>query len=190
MLDAAHQLIIDKGDASFTTQELVKQAGVALQTFYRYFASKDELLLAVIGDAMTDACRHWAAVAADLPDPLTRLRFYLASVLAGSGDPSRNEATARFIVSTRWQLHRVFPKELAAAEQPFVDLLCAEIAAARDAGLVRSTDPSGDAWLIAELMRSVYHYCAYAQPRPGIEEQLWQFCLRALGGDPSAQVSR
>ena len=44
-----------KGDA-FTTQELVKEAGVALQTFYRYFASKDELLLAVIADAMADAC--------------------------------------------------------------------------------------------------------------------------------------
>jgi AcrR family transcriptional regulator len=34
----------------------VKEAGVALQTFYRYFASKDELLLAVIADAMTEAC--------------------------------------------------------------------------------------------------------------------------------------
>ena len=168
----------------------MKQAGVALQTFYRYFASKDELLLAVIGDAMADACKHWAAEAADLPDPLARLRFYLASVLAGSGDPSRNEATARFIVSTRWQLHRLFPKELAAAEQPFVDLLCVEIAAARDAGLVRSTDPAADAWLIAELARSVYHYCAYAPARPGLDEQLWGFCLRALGGDPAAQVSR
>ncbi|WP_138985403.1 helix-turn-helix domain-containing protein, partial [Mycobacterium avium] len=45
MLDAALRLIREKGD-SFTTQELVKEAGVALQTFYRYFATKDELLLA------------------------------------------------------------------------------------------------------------------------------------------------
>ena len=53
MLDAARRLIGDKGD--FTTQDLVSEAGVALQTFYRYFASKDELLLAVIGDGETVA---------------------------------------------------------------------------------------------------------------------------------------
>ena len=62
MLDAAHRLIRDKGD--FTTQDLVNEAGVALQTFYRYFASKDELLLAVIGDAMTEACDRWSKAAA------------------------------------------------------------------------------------------------------------------------------
>lgn len=39
MLDAALRLIREKGD-SFTTQELVKEAGVALQTFYRYFATR------------------------------------------------------------------------------------------------------------------------------------------------------
>ena len=35
---------------NFTTQELVKEAGIALQTFYRYFGSKDHLHLAVIED--------------------------------------------------------------------------------------------------------------------------------------------
>ena len=54
MLDAARTLISAKGD-EFTTQDLVTEGGVALQTFYRYFSSKDELLLAVIGDAMVDA---------------------------------------------------------------------------------------------------------------------------------------
>src|SRR5215813_4609140 len=63
MLDAARKLIDAKGD-EFTTQELVAEAGVALQTFYRYFASKDELLVAVVGDAMTEACERWADAAA------------------------------------------------------------------------------------------------------------------------------
>ena len=68
MLDAARRLIDAKGD-EFTTQELVAEAGVALQTFYRYFASKDELLLAVIGDAMTDACERWAEPRPNCPTP-------------------------------------------------------------------------------------------------------------------------
>ena len=80
MLDAARRLIDSKGD-EFTTQELAAEAGVALQTFYRYFSSKDELLLAVIGDTMTDACEHWKEVGAELPDPLARLRYYITATL-------------------------------------------------------------------------------------------------------------
>ena len=94
MLDAARRLIDAKGD-EFTTQELVAEAGVALQTFYRYFASKDELLLAVIGDAMTDACERWADAAAELPDHLARLRYYLTSTLELLEGDGNKAATAR-----------------------------------------------------------------------------------------------
>ncbi len=82
ILDAAHRLVETKGDA-FTTQELAKEAGVALQTFYRYFSSKDELLLAVIGDGLDDACRRWSVTAETLAGPLERLRFFVTSPLAG-----------------------------------------------------------------------------------------------------------
>ena len=117
MLDAALRLIREKGD-SFTTQELVKEAGVALQTFYRYFASKDELLLAVIADAMADACVQWEAAAAELPDPLARLRFYITAVIEVLDSEGGEGGTAKFVVSTRWRLHRIFPNELAEAEKP------------------------------------------------------------------------
>jgi AcrR family transcriptional regulator len=154
MLDAARALIDAKGD-DFTTQELAAEAGVALQTFYRYFSSKDELLLAVIGDAMTDAVDRWAQAAAQLPDPLARLRFFITATLERlDGDP-HDAAMSRFVVSTRWRLHRQFPKELAEAEKPFVDLVRAEVAAAADAGLLNPPDPHWDSWFLTELVRSV-----------------------------------
>lgn len=184
MLDAARRLMDVKGD-EFTTQELVAEAGVALQTFYRYFASKDELLVAVIGDAMTDACERWEQAAAELPDPLARLKFYITATLERLGDAEAG-GTARFVVSTRWRLHRQFPKELADAERPFVDLLRSEIAAAIDAGLLNPPDPEWDSWFLAELLRSVYHFYAFAPHAEGeldvVREQLWRFCLTALGG--------
>lgn len=185
MLDAARSLIAAKGD-EFTTQELASEAGVALQTFYRYFASKDELLLAVIGDAMNEACERWEQAAADLPDPLARLQYYLSATLERLDGDSRDAATTRFIVSTHWRLHRHFPKELAEAEKPFVDLLRAEVAAATEAGLVKPSDPDWDPWFLAELVRSVYHYYAFAPHGEGelaaAKEQMWRFCLTALGG--------
>ncbi len=82
MLDAARRLIREKDD--FTTQDLVVEAGVSLQTFYRYFASKDELLLALIADAMTEACDRWTEAAAEIPEPMDRLRFYITAPLESS----------------------------------------------------------------------------------------------------------
>ena len=188
MLDAARRLIEVKGD-EFTTHDLVKEAGVALQTFYRYFASKDELLLAVIADAMREACTGWAEAAAEMADPLDRLHFYVTTIVARLQNDEQESATARFIVSTRWRLHRLFPKELAEAEKPFVDLLVSEVKAAADAGLITSPDPEWDSWFIAELIRSVYHHYAYADmPNDNVAEQLWRFCLAALGGRPASRA--
>jgi TetR/AcrR family transcriptional regulator len=181
MLEAAMRLIQEKGDG-FTTQELVKEAGVALQTFYRYFPSKDELLLAVIADAMSGACARWAEAARELPDPVARLRFYVTAVIEVLDSEGGGGETARFVVSTHWRLHRIFPEELAEAEQPLVDLLLGEINAGVKAGLLAPADPQWAAWFIAELLRSVYHYYAYATRQADVKEQLWQFCLSALGG--------
>lgn len=181
ILAAAQRLIETRGD-EFTTQELIKEAGVALQTFYRCFSSKDELLLAVLGDQMTTACELWATEASNMNDPLQRLHFYVGNILGTLGRDPRRDALARFVIITHARLHRLFPAELARADKPFVDLLHKEIKSAVDAGLLKTKDPQGDAWFIAELVRSVYHYWAYAPgDHEGVQERLWQFCIRALG---------
>lgn len=185
MLDAARTLIDAKGD-DFTTQELAAEAGVALQTFYRYFASKDELLLAVIGDAMSDAVERWATTAGKLPDPLDRLKYYITSTLERLNGDSHDAAMSKFVVSTRWRLHKQFPKELAEAEKPFVDLVRGEVSAAIAAGQLNPPDPEWDSWFVTELVRSVYHYYAFAAHDADeievVKERLWRFCLTALGG--------
>jgi threonine dehydrogenase-like Zn-dependent dehydrogenase len=48
MVEAALRLIEQDGLASFTVQDVLSRADVALQTFYRHFSSKDEFLLAVL----------------------------------------------------------------------------------------------------------------------------------------------
>jgi TetR/AcrR family transcriptional regulator len=91
----------------------------------------------------------------------------------------------RFIVSTHWHLHRIFPNELAEAGRPFVDLLLAEVENAADSGLLHPRNPEWDVWFIVELQRSIYHYYAYAAKADDdlndTKENLWQFCRTALG---------
>jgi hypothetical protein len=83
-------------------------------------------------------------------------------------------------------LHRQFPKELAEAEKPFVDLLRKEVAAAVAAGQLNPPDAEWDSWFLAELVRSTYHYYAFAEHTDDeldvVKDQLWRFCLTALGG--------
>jgi TetR/AcrR family transcriptional regulator len=183
MLDASRRLIREKDD--FTTQELVVEAGVSLQTFYRYFASKDELLLALIADAMTEACDRWTKTAADIPDPMDRLRFYVTAPLERFDADSDEGAGMRFIVSTHWHLHRKFPNELAEAGKPLVDLVLAEVNCAADSGLLNPRNPEWDSWFIVELLRSINHYYAYAAKADDdlklTKEKLWEFCRTALG---------
>jgi TetR/AcrR family transcriptional regulator len=182
LVDAAVRLIARKGDA-FTTQELVKEAGVALQTFYRYFTSKDELMLAVISDTLTAAAEDWAAASTDLQDPIGRLHLYITSIFETVDRGGDGAATALFIVSTHWRLHRILPAELAAAEQPLVDVVLAEIRRGQAAGVLHPSNAESDAWFVMELVRSVYHYYAYAPNRSDeLKADLWNFCLKALGG--------
>jgi AcrR family transcriptional regulator len=183
ILDAARRLVRERGD-SFTTQELAREAGVALQTFYRYFATKDELLLAVLGDLVARGAAGYAEAARDLHGPVARLRFYICSTLEFLDGDDDDAAGARFVVSAHWRLQRVFPDELADAMKPFEDLLLAEINAGVEQGILHPASPAQAANFINVLVRSVFHHYAYASGRPAtLREDLWQFCLTALGAN-------
>ncbi len=184
IIDAARRLVGTKG-SDFTTQELVKEAGIALQTFYRYFASKDELLLAVFEDMVSEGCRGFAQGAQELSDPIARIKFYITSALTSLTAGESEAASSRFLVITHWRLQRRFPDEIASAMQPFADLLLTEINAARKSGLLHTASPERDAWFINQLVQSVFHYYACASESPtDVGEELWHFCVRALGGTP------
>lgn len=185
IVDAARRLISVRGE-HFTTQELAKEAGVALQTFYRYFASKDELLLAVIESMIADACSLFEQRAHDVDDPVEELCSYLTWVMESLDATDGEGPSARFIASEHWRLSRLFPDAVAQATKAFTDMIAAPIVAGNEQGRLRSPDPDRDAWLITQLALSVFHQQAFATTRdPGIAGDLVRLCLTALGStDP------
>src|SRR3954468_11365376 len=98
IVQAARRLVAAKG-SDFTTQDLVKEAGIAVQTFYKYFTGKDQVLLAVIEDLVVDTCTDLKQRARDIPDPVQRLRFYVTSVVGGVGAHTQGDAGPRFITT-------------------------------------------------------------------------------------------
>jgi AcrR family transcriptional regulator len=190
MVDAARRLIVEKG-ARFTTQDLVKEAGVALQTFYRHFEGKDQLLLAVIEDTIAEAAVQFEAAAARLSDPLDRLRSYIEAALTSLH--GSNEA-AQFITAEHWRLHQLFPEEMVYATKPMTDLFLKEIRAATAQGLVNPADPERAAWMITKLTMAAFHHYAFAPHDDGaatLAGDVWAFCMAGLGSvrSPSSGVS-
>jgi len=184
---AARRLIAERGD-QFTTQELVKEAGVALQTFYRIFGGKDQLLLAVFEDMISESCVQYEADARDLPDPVARLHYYCTVIVRGLG-AGEFDVGPRFTTAEHWRLYQLFPDEMSHATQHFADMVARQLVLANEEGLLDSRDPDKDAWFITKLVMAVFHHYSYADTGPDtapIGEDLWSFCFRALGGTPGA----
>ncbi|WP_218026041.1 TetR/AcrR family transcriptional regulator [Nocardia miyunensis] len=181
IVGAARRLLETEG-SGFTTQQLSKEAGIALQTFYRHFESKDQLLLAVFEDIQIEAVARISEAARELPDPVSRLHFYIVSALRSLDDAG---TAPRFITAEHWRLYQLFPAEMARANQLFADLLEQELRNAAQENLLHPADPAADAWLAAELLMSVFHHYAFAPATADtgdIAERLWSFCLAAFGG--------
>jgi AcrR family transcriptional regulator len=186
IVQAANRLIVQKG-SGFTTQELAREAGVALQTFYRHFGSKDQLLLATLEDLMATHAARFAAEASDLPGPLARLRYYVMVMIGTLHDanPTRRLPQSQFITAEHWRLQQIFPQEMAEVTRPITDLFAREILIARDLGLIVVSDVDQCAELMVMLVRSVYHQYAFArqdEPTAAIAEHVWEFCLQGIGG--------
>lgn len=189
---AARRLIAEKGE-QFTTQELAKEAGVAVQTFYRYFPGKDQLLLAVLEDMLTEAAAAYHDAASGLPDPLSRIQYFVTAALSSVAGSEQDVASARFVTAQHWRLYQLFPDEMTRATQPFTDLVAAELREAQTAGLLPVADVDSAAALIARQVVSTYHHYAFATTDVGVEEiaeQVWSFCLNGISGPGPGAVTR
>jgi AcrR family transcriptional regulator len=188
LVEAALRLMKTKGSA-FTTQDLAKEAGVALQTFYRHFAGKDQLLLAVFERVIAEEAAKRAEAARALPDPVARLHLYVTDTFTVLRIGGRT-AEARFVTAEHWRLYQLFPNEMNRARSAYADLIEQELRDATSQGLLASADPAQDAWLITQLITSSYHHYAFSDGSRSVEEiveHLWTFCLTAVGGGPSGK---
>ena len=187
IVEAARRLAAVKG-SSFTTHELVKEAGVALQTFYKHFEGKDQVLLAVIEDMILEACVDLRERGKLIDDPIDRLRLYVTDTLQTARGGSIDAPGAQFVTAEHWRLQQLYPDQLALATRPFTDLVLEALEAAQDTGSLQPANAAYDAWLAGQLIMAVFHYYAFATSEDSVDdiaERVWSFCLAAFGGGPA-----
>jgi len=185
----AQQLVAERGSA-VSAQELARAGNVALQTFYRYFASKDELFLAVFEETIVGGCAAIAEVAEGLDDPMDRLHFYITGALSTAD--AGGLAIQQFLTSEHYRLQQLYPAEMSMALRPFVDLIVPELRAAAAAGSLAPADIEREALFVTRLVLGAFHHQAFAADdghREQDRQALWAFCLRGLGAGGTDQAS-
>src|SRR4051812_42789338 len=75
-LDAAFELVDEKGSTEFTIQELVDRSKQSLRAFYEYFDGKDELVLAMFEETVHEAVDDIRQAVEAETDPLARQRAF------------------------------------------------------------------------------------------------------------------
>jgi AcrR family transcriptional regulator len=191
IVEAARRLVPVKG-ADFTIHELVKEAGIAIQTFYKHFAGKDQVLLAVIEDMVAEAAAALREQAPDT-DPVARLRFYVLGVVEMAGAGGFDSPNARFVTAQHWRLQQQYSDELTAATRPVTVLLLEALRDASAEGLLAPVNPEYDAWLASQLIMSVFHHYAFAKSDDTVREvaeRIWMFCYAAWGGRLAAETGK
>src|SRR2546430_16141961 len=75
-MDAAFELMDEKGTTDFTIQEVIDRSKQSLRGFYQYFDGKDELLLALFEDSVLESEADLRDVVDAESDPTARLHTF------------------------------------------------------------------------------------------------------------------
>ena len=187
-LDAAFELIDEKGTTEFTIQEVIDRSKQSLRGFYQYFDGKDELLLALFEETLREANEDLHEVIDAESDPLDRLRSFTVRLHEWC-DPSetprkRSAHNRRPIMEFSVQLAVNHSERVKAAMAPISRMMFELVTAANEAGAIEVADPRRAAALMQQtVMYSWFGNRLVEKRRLRLTaEATWEFCLHGLAG--------
>jgi len=187
-LEAAFELIDERGSTEFTIQEVIDTSQQSLRGFYQYFGGKDELLLALLEESVRETTEDLQAVVAHEVDPLERLRAFTVRLHEwcdpGQGSRKRGAHNRRPISEFSVQIAVNNPQRVAAAMAPIGTMLHEVLDAARAAGAIEVADTRRTAALIQQTVLYSWfgNRIVKDQRMRATAEGTWEFLLRGLRG--------
>ncbi len=180
---AATELLQEKGTTDFTVQDVVERSGMSIRTFYKYFASKEDLLVAVSETVVArKAVPRLRELIEKHRDPMLRLRAYIEGLVELSAQTTG--AVARTLTNYQNRLAESRPAAFARAMKPQLDLLVELI---DDVARTQPLRPD----LSVERAARLTHYLVLAAVHgrvlgsEGATEippaTIWQFCASGMG---------
>ncbi|MFD5002961.1 TetR/AcrR family transcriptional regulator [Streptomyces mutabilis] len=183
-LDAAQELIADKGTTDFTVQEVVERSRQSLRSFYQHFDGKHELLLALFEDALSRSATEMRERVLAVADPLERLKLAV-ELLYDASTPREGQQSPLF-TDFAVQLLVSHPDQVATAHVPLLTLFTELVEGVVEAGRAVAPRPRRTASLIMQTAMFTAQAPAPggAQPSRIGAEDVWEFCLGGITGTP------
>jgi AcrR family transcriptional regulator len=186
LLDAAFDLIDERGTTEFTIQEVVDRSKQSLRGFYQYFEGKNELLFALLEETIRESAADIRKAVESESEPIARLRAFtirLHEWCEPLGKGRKRGAHNRLPLS-EFSLGLAVrdPARLATVMAPISRLLIELLDAAVAAGAIRATETHRTAVLIQQTVMYSWMMNRLAQRVRVSAEDAWQFCLHGIGG--------
>jgi AcrR family transcriptional regulator len=185
LVEAALTVLRRTGAAGLTVADVLAEAGFSTRAFYRHFASKDALLLALF-DADNEAVRARVDAAIEAAaDPQAALGAWVEQLLALAYSPRRSRRTQVLWTEGR-RLQLEFPDEFARIFAAALAPLEALLEAGRANGAFPGTDPPRDARAIHAVTWDLVEtrLAGGGDDLETARAQVLRFCLPALGARP------
>jgi TetR/AcrR family transcriptional regulator len=181
IVDAAWDLVLTSEVTDFTVKQVAERANVALQTLYRHFGSKDELLLAMFEEAIDQGAKPFIAESAGYP-PVERLHHLVTAPFLFTYD-DRAQRINRWRARERQRLVEAFPHEVEAVLEPYRAAVVDAIVAVCDAGVGLCDDPEMAGTIVTHLVQTMtlaVHGGGLVADSEALAERVWRLCWQGL----------
>jgi AcrR family transcriptional regulator len=182
LVAAGRKLLHRDGAADMTIADVLTEAGLSTRAFYRHFASKSDLLLAIYDNEVD---RYTPRLQRRLDAATTAragLEAWIDELLAAGFEPRRGERT-RAMFTWAIPLQQEFPVEFAAVR----DALTGPLEAVLEAGRADGSFPNAEPWRHAQFIRALTwqlveeRLSGAAIDVAESRDEVLRFCLPALG---------
>jgi AcrR family transcriptional regulator len=158
--------------------DVVREAGLSNQAFYRHFRGKDELLLAILDDGARQLVDYLTHLMDKEAQPVAKIRRWVAGIMAQAADPAAADATRPFVVESL-RLAAQFPEQSTRSEERLRAPLREAIAQASE---LSEADATRDAEAVYHLAMGTMHgYLVRGEtPSPAEIDRLCDFVVAGL----------
>jgi AcrR family transcriptional regulator len=182
LVAAGRKLLHRDGAADMTIADVLTEAGLSTRAFYRHFASKSDLLLAIYDNEVD---RYTPRLQRRLDAATTAragLEAWIDELLAAGFEPRRGERT-RAMFTWAIPLQQEFPVEFAAVRDALTGPLEAVLEAGRADGSFPNAEPRRHAQFIRALTWQLVEERLSGATIDVAEarDEVLRFCLLALG---------
>lgn len=182
LVAAGRRLLHRDGAADMTIADVLTEAGLSTRAFYRHFASKSDLLLAIYDNEVD---RYTPRLQRRLDAATTAragLEAWIDELLAAGFEPRRGERT-RAMFTWAIPLQQEFPVEFAAVRDALTGPLEVVLEAGRADGSFPNAEPRRHAQFIRALTWELVEerLSGATIEVAAAREEVLRFCLPALG---------